>query len=141
MHSPRLLTTVTMLNLMTDTNRDSVKTETLFLHECRINLLQNRLLQNTHSSSLFLPVLEPHLIFSFGSILHCVQMFIHCCSQMFLEQHITQGVASRKDAAEYHHSAQKCSVLCLPCWVARHKESLHLLHTNKSFYTGWRGAD
>jgi len=76
---------------MIDTNKELVETETLFLHGCRINLLQNRLLQNTHSSSLFLPVLEPPLIFSFGSILHCIQMFIHhqihCCSQMFLEQY------------------------------------------------------
>jgi len=62
MHSPRLLNIVTMLNLTTDTKKDSVKNETLFLHECMINLLQNRLLQNTHSSSLFLPVLEPPLI-------------------------------------------------------------------------------
>jgi len=89
MHSPRLLTTVTVLNLTTDINKDSVKTETLFLHECRINLLQNRLLQNTHSSSLFLPVLEPHI--QFWSILRCFQMFIHCCSQTFLEQHITRS--------------------------------------------------
>jgi len=78
---------------MIDTNKELVETETLFLHGCRINLLQNRLLQNTHSSSLFLPVLEPPLIFSFGSILHCIQMFIHhqihCCSQMFLEQYNT----------------------------------------------------
>jgi hypothetical protein len=123
---------------MTDTKKDSVETETLFLHKCRINLLQNRLLQKKHSSSLFLPALEPPLIISFGSTWHCIQMFIHhqihFCSQMFLEQHITQEVTSRKYAVECHCSTQKCSVFCLSCWVVRHRFFSLALYNQKFLY-------